>query len=134
MTRTMCPIKRGTLLLTIFFAFSLIICQAEQKIKMRKKQQAMKQEVAKYIPIGSSIEDAQRILEANGFKCMLREQRSFAEMNYGELVERQENMDFLWCDKEKGSWLFCDRRWQVAIVHKNGIVSDIFVSIGLICM
>ena len=134
MTRSLDQKKRGLGLLAFVFAASVLMCQAgEKKMTMHKNAKAMKQEIAKQIPIGSNIKDAKRIMEANGFKCKLEEQGSFAEMGKDErFVRRHDNVDFLYCDKEKGGFI-CSRRWQIAIVHKDDIVSDIFVSISQTC-
>ena len=93
----------------------------------------MKQELKKFIATGGAIEDAKRIMEANGFTCVMNERSDFAEMEEDEFLATHHDLDYLYCDKERGGF-FCDRRWQVAIVHKNGVVSDILVSIGLTCL
>ncbi|MFY9571093.1 MAG: hypothetical protein WAV20_06840 [Blastocatellia bacterium] len=128
------PKKRGLVLLALLFAASVLMCQAEEKkMKMHKNVKVMKQEIENQIPIGSSIKDAKRIMEANAFKCKLEERGSFAEMGDDErFVRRHDNADFLYCDKEKRGFI-CSRRWQVAIVHKDTVVSGIFVSISQNC-
>ena len=43
-------------------------------------------------------------------------------------------VDFLYCDKEKAAFpyiLGVTRRWQIAIVHKNGVVTEVRVAISL---
>lgn len=134
MNRPVKAIKDGMPALALVFALPLLFCHVEEKkMKMHKKIGAMKQEIEKYIRIGSSIENAKQIMERNGFKCRFVERGSFAEMGDDErFVRRHDNADFLHCDKEKGGFI-CSRRWQVAIVHKDGIVSDIFVSISQTC-
>lgn len=126
---------RGIILLVLFLAVSLVVCHAAQKrMKMHNNEKAMKQEIAKQISIGSTIEDARRIMEANGFKCELMERASFADKDHDGRIVSRRNLDFLWCDKEKGTWFFCDRRWQVVIVHERGIVNEIVVAISQTCM
>jgi hypothetical protein len=118
----------------LIFLFPFHADSKTPKLKMHNKTRVMKQEVQKYIPTGTAIEVAKQIMEANGFTCTLKEKADFAEMEgNGDLVARHGAIDYLYCDKEKGG-LFCARRWQIAIVHENGVVSDILVSIGLICL
>ena len=115
----------------ILIITSLAFCQDQQdKMKLYKNPKDMKQEIIKYIPIGSSIKDAQRIMEANGFKCELKH-GSFTVVNAGEPGPGvvYHNMDYLYCDKEVNSEIFSLRRWQISIVHKDGVVSDVFMSI-----
>jgi hypothetical protein len=110
------------------------VSQKNIKIKLDNRIASLKQEIKKHIPTGTTIEDARRIMEANGFKCQLMERSFFAEREEDDHpLPVHSDIDFLYCDKEKGG-LFCDRRWQVAIVHEHGIVSDVFVSIGRICL
>jgi hypothetical protein len=124
---------RVTLLLFLFFVAPLLTAEAEGRMKMHKNQESMKKEVAKHIPIGSNIKEAQRIMEANGFTCIIMENESFADMGEYGPVKTYRNQDFLWCDKVKSVLLLCERRWQVILIRKDDKVADIFVSIGLTC-
>src|SRR6266404_5423637 len=102
-----------------------------KKMKMHNNVNAMKEEVLKRIPIGSSIEYAKAVMKKNGFKCEMMWNDSFAgEDDKGNRVTR-EGMDFLYCDKEKMAFPLILRRWQIAIIHKNGVVSEVSVSIHL---
>lgn len=100
-------------------------------MKMHKNEKAMKQEIAKQIPIGSTIEDARRIMEANGFKCEMRERESLADKDQDGRIVTHRYLDFLSCGKEKPTWWLTERRWQVLLVHEGGIVSEIVVAISL---
>ena len=99
-----------------------------KKVKLHNNVEAMKQEVLKRIPIGSSMEYTQEVMKKSGFKCQLMWNESFASDGAGKIPRKG---DLLYCDKEKSAFLVFDRRWQIAIVHKNGVVSEMFVSIGL---
>jgi hypothetical protein len=127
-----------SLLLTILIITSPAFGQAKQeKIKLHTKAEATKQEIAKQIPTGSSIIEAKRILETNGFYCHLSERRG--PLSEFRSVIRKNNIEgeFLYCRKEKFLWtlrrpweaLIYKRLWEVAVVHKKGVVSDVFVSI-----
>src|SRR5262245_45467332 len=129
MNRTMNHIKKQIFLFIMLLLVSCSACRSdENKIKMYKNPEDMKQEILKHIPIGSSIKDAQRVMEANGFKCEMS-YGSFVEMYEGERFPRakHDNTPHLYCDKEVNSEIFSLRRWQIAIVHKDGVVSDVFM-------
>ena len=101
---------------------------------MNKKLASMKKEIQKHIAFGSELEEARQIMEANGFKCQLMERSSFAEREEDDHpLPIHLDIDFLYCDKERASGLFCTRRWQIAIVQKNMRVSDVFVAITRTC-
>jgi len=119
-------------LVFIFFVivFSLTNGQAQpKKMKMRNNAKAMRQEVHKHIPLGSSVSDGQRILAANGFNCTLKQKGSFVEINEDKAVVEHKNLDFLSCDKTESVFV-STRLWQVAIVHKNGVVTEILDSVA----
>jgi hypothetical protein len=124
-------------ILIILITF-VLVCQAEEtKIKLFLSAKATKEEILKRIPIGSNLEDAKRNMEANGFSCKKMEKAYFSEQDYQDKHEKptiHANIDYLYCDKEVSESLYCARRWQVAIVHNNGIVSDVLVSTGRICV
>jgi len=134
MIQSLLPTAKAICAYTLLFAIPLVSPPSgEKKMKMLKKVEAMKEEIEKQIWVGSSIQSAKKTMERNGFKCIFIERGSFAEMADEErFVRRHDNADFLYCDKEKGGFI-CSRRWQVAIVHHDGIVSDIFVSISQTC-
>jgi hypothetical protein len=134
--------KISVILVIILIAASLTFGQAQQnKIKLHTKEKATRQEIAKQIPIGSSIEDARRIMETNGFSCVLSQ--PFPSPNEIRPVVQENKIEdsFLYCRKDKFLWtlrrpwesLVYTRLWEVAIVHKNNVVSDIFVSIWRNC-
>ena len=79
-------------------------------------------------------EEAQKVMEANGFTCKKKERASFSEQDNNAKLTLHENIDYLYCDKELSDSPYCVRRWQVAIIHNDGVVSGILVSTGLICM
>lgn len=125
---------KQTVILIFLLTFALI-CQAEErKIRLVKSAKDTKQGILKKIPIGSSIEEAQNIMEANGFICKKKEGGAFSEQDNDGKATIHKGIDYLYCDKEMPESPYCVRRWQVAIVDSNGVVSDILVSTGLICV
>lgn len=105
------------------------------KMHMHKHVNAMKREIAKQIPIGSSIKDAQRIMEANEFGCAQKEHAQFIVTDGNQPEVEYNALDFLYCKKEKPVWyeLLHSHVWEVAIVSKDGVVTDILVSFWRNC-
>lgn len=102
-----------------------------KKIKMHSNVKAMKEEVLKRVPIGSSIEYAKDVMEKNGFKCKMMWNESFADHDdKGNNITRK-GMDFLYCDKEKMVFPLILRRWQIVIIHQKGIVSEVVPAISV---
>jgi hypothetical protein len=123
-------------ILSLLVIGPLILYEGQNgKIRMHDDAKSMKAEVLQKVPIGSSIQDAKPIMEENGFRCEMH--------NNGGFVERQENdpsgkgsilhdnADFLLCGKRGTPFLSVFREWIVIIVHKNEVVSDIFVNTGV---
>ena len=113
----------------ILLMASLAFSQTQpKKIKMQNSAKSMQQEIEQTIPIGSNIADAQQILQANGFRCQMKQQESFIEVTANKAVVEHKNLDFLFCDKS--DHMFINTRfWQVAVVHKKGTVSEILNSV-----
>lgn len=97
----------------------------------------MEQEILRFIPIDSSIEQAKYLMEKNGFKCEYIKNGTFSrsrDNENGRDRTRQaiyKNIDYLYCDITK-SFFIVNRRWQASIVHENTKVTQVFVSTGLI--
>ena len=97
----------------------------------------MEEEISQFIPVGSSIDRAKRIMESNGFKCEYRENGIFSKMredpNFpGGKQTLYKGVDFLSCDRSKIVGILREIRWKVAIVHdENREVMFISVNIGL---
>jgi hypothetical protein len=104
----------------------------KDKIQMHDDAKSMKEEVMKKVPIGSSIPDAKRIMEENGFSCEMYKNGSFTERQENDPEGKRniyhENADFLLFAKEGKPFQYVFREWRVIIVHKDDVVSDIFVN------
>ena len=81
----------------------------------------MVEAVLSEIPLGTSVEDAARFMEREGFACT-------RETN-AEFLNRK-GLDYIRCDRSEGGVVA--RRWQVAVVHKDGKVVEIITSTGLV--
>ncbi len=101
-----------------------LITAEDNRIELSDNYENVKLSILKVIPEGSDLNTAKSIMEKNGFQCRIMKDASFSED--GKLYE---HIDFLYCDLEKG--FFISRRWQVAIIFKNGLVVEIHVSTGL---
>ncbi|MGB5969242.1 MAG: hypothetical protein WBG70_13040 [Spirulinaceae cyanobacterium] len=97
----------------------------------------MEEEISQFIPVGSSTNQAKRIMESNGFKCEYNENLTFSKVrddpNFpGGKYTTYRGVDYLSCDRSKMVAVLRERRWQVAIVHdENREVTFISVNIGL---
>lgn len=122
------------LLIALFAIIILpLFCGGQtKKITLTESVQVTKQEILNRIPLGSDIEEAKEIMKQNDFKCKMKQNAAFVEYDDEESEILHEGEDFLWCEKSKVIGVLTRRRWQVIITHKNGVVSNIFVSSGLI--
>ena len=77
--------------------------------------------VLTHVPVGSTVNDAQRFLEQEGFQCSRHTNDTF---------QGHKGVDYIYCDRE-GGWLIY-RRWQLAIVHRDGKVVEVLASTGLV--
>ncbi|MDY6785130.1 MAG: hypothetical protein SW833_21735 [Cyanobacteriota bacterium] len=95
----------------------------------------MEQEIQRFIPLGSLVTEAQKIMESNGFVCEYAENSTFIRGRHDPSAPgriRQtiyEGVDYLYCDISKGFIVF--RRWQATLVHEDSRVTLISVSTGL---
>ena len=105
------------------------------RIRMYDDKKSMKEELLKFVPVGSSVQDAKRIMEENGFACeMYTNDSSIETFENDPLSERtitHDNADFCYCDKRRTPFQLVAREWKVMVVHKNNVVSDIYVNTGL---
>lgn len=105
------------------------------KFKFHEEPDLMEQEIMRVIPLGSSISEAKKIMEGNGFKCEYVEKGSFVrerdDSNAPGRVRQTsyEGIDYLYCDQSRG--FIVSRRWQAAIVHEDSKVTVVAVSTAL---
>ena len=105
------------------------------QIKYSEDPDLMEQQIYAFIPVGSSIKDAKKFLEKNGCKCEYFEKTTFVvfredENARGRVIQTlHKDKDFLSCDKHDGFIVY--RTWFISVVHKDGIVENVYVSTGL---
>jgi hypothetical protein len=81
----------------------------------------MVEAVLGHAPVGTPIDDAQRFMEREGFDCR-------RETN-AEFLDRK-GLDYIYCDRSEGGVV--RRRWQVALVHRDGQITEVIASTGLV--
>ncbi|HLP88451.1 MAG TPA: hypothetical protein VK184_07655 [Nostocaceae cyanobacterium] len=104
------------------------------KFKFYKDPDIMEQEISRFIPTGTSIVEAKKIMERNRFKCEYSEKDTFARTREVPDTSVPEaiffrNVDFLLCNHSKGFIVTQD--WIVGIFHENGLVTNVAVNYGL---
>ena len=87
----------------------------------------MKSTLREKIPDRTTLAEAKDFMEREGFECSIKRNGSFSE----EGVSR-DGIDYLYCDRHDRVDTWVSRRWQIALVLKDGTVNDVYVSQGLI--
>jgi hypothetical protein len=99
----------------------------ESKMHMYEDTAAMKQEILKFVPMGTKLDVAQKTMEQEGFRCEFMKNKTYVTDHGRESTPT----NFLWCDKRSGGGVVT-RRWQVVMEDKDGTISTASVSTGLI--
>ena len=86
----------------------------------------MQQALSAEIPVGTSVTDAESRLRTRGFRVSRMTNASFSDQ--GGI---REHLDYVYGDMSEGVGLVI-RRWQVAVVHQHGAVTEVSVSTGLV--
>lgn len=81
----------------------------------------MANQISAKVPTGTPVDDAQEFMEREGFTCTRT-----ANGDWGE----RKGLDYLYCDRTEGGVV--SRRWQIAIVHADGKVTEVLANTGLI--
>jgi hypothetical protein len=88
-------------------------------IPLHVDETAMKAEVLRHVPVGTPVEDAERIMSSSGFDCTY-------------FSPGGDDPPLLFCDVyQKEDWLV-SRRWMVSFYCNDGKVTRVDVSTGLI--
>jgi hypothetical protein len=82
----------------------------------------MMEAVLAQAPVGTPIAEVQSFMEREGFKCSLCTNDAFLD---------RKGLDFIYCDRFDGGG-FVKRRWQVAVVYRDGKVVEVLASTGLV--
>src|SRR5262245_50464512 len=101
---------------------SIAGCAAPQPVTRGIEEPArMAEAVLGRIPVGTPVEEAQRFMEREGFDC-------YREAD-GATIGRP-GLGYIYCNRSDG--VAIKRRWQVAVVHRDGKVVDVLASTGLV--
>jgi hypothetical protein len=84
---------------------------------------AMKAALLKHLPAGTPLARAQAFMAREGFHTKMIKNGSWSEGG-----KDHDGLDFLYCDREDPSAAWVSRSWQVAVVIRDGAVSDVLVS------
>jgi hypothetical protein len=85
------------------------------------KPERMVEAVISGVPIGTTVDEAQRFMEGEGFQCRREANTKFLDRG---------GLDYLYCNRYEGG--IVKRRWQVAVVHRGGKVVEVLASTGLV--
>jgi hypothetical protein len=100
-------------------------CRSHHSVTRGIKEPAlMTQTISKHIPAGTTLDQAQRWMEREGFRCSRKSNSEFAAL--------EGRRDYLYCDRSEGEMASVDRRWQVALVHRGGKIVDVSATTGLV--
>jgi hypothetical protein len=97
---------------------ALVSCSRADRLSTRPDQATA--QVQGWIPAGTPITQARRIMEQHGFTCSLVTNRGFADLHAA---------DYIYCDRRESS--ITQWRWQAALVFSEGKVSAVRVTTGL---
>ena len=78
-------------------------------------------EVQRWVPIGTQVSQARRIMQQHGFSCSLVTNGAFADLR---------GVDYLYCDRRESG--ITQHRWQAALVLVRGKVSAVHVTTGVV--
>src|SRR5713101_3012007 len=107
--------------LTVLLAMGVGCASSHSVTRGIQEPPRMIEVILDQIPVGTSLADAERFMQSEGFKC--------SQTTNGEFLGHR-GLDYLYCDRSDGG--IVQRRWQVAIVHGDGKVSEVLASTGLV--
>jgi hypothetical protein len=107
--------------------------QAKKPIPLYATQAEMKAEIAKRIPVDSSIESARKTMTENNFVCQVPQEHSFVEIDDNNSQTIHKNIDYLYCTKQVPGFP-CAIKWQVALVENEKLIQSVLVSKSSICL
>src|SRR6266567_614408 len=107
---------------TLALALVLVVTGCARNERLQEQPAAATSQIRGWIPGGTSLPDARRIMEQHHFTCSMMTNSSFGDLKAA---------DFLYCDRRDPDSRITPiviRRWQVALVLSDGRVSDVRVS------
>ena len=104
-------------LLLIALIAGCVTNRSAPAIHLTEDAEVTTQEILKHIPVGSSIENAERVMLQEGFECS---------------HELDSKGTYLYCDIQKNEKAPVSRRWQIIIRYQESKVRSVSVTTGLI--
>jgi hypothetical protein len=74
------------------------------------------------VPVGTPVDDAQRFMEREGFTCSRESNADFRD---------RKGLDYIYCRCDRPLDLFVSRGWMIAIVHRDGKVTEVLANTEL---
>jgi hypothetical protein len=96
-------------------------CSPDQPLSPRPDQAAA--QIQSWVPIGTSLVEARRIMGQHQFTCAVMKNSRFADLK---------DIDFLYCDRHSPGGTLLVRRWQVALILSNDQISEVRVTSDLV--
>ena len=95
-----------------------------------RDRQAMKSAILQGVPLGTSVQQAQRFMEGEGYTCSVTRNGTFYErLAFCDAGLKHAGIDFLNCRRLQGDGaLFMSRFWEVALVLDRDTVVDVLVA------
>lgn len=81
----------------------------------------MERLILRKVPVGASVTAAEQYMKTQGFDCSRKVNAEFGSRS---------GIDYLYCDRREG-WLV-QRRWQIAVIHRDGRVTEVEAGTGLV--
>jgi len=118
----------------IFLVPTLIFgcSSSSRRIKFEGNLAVVKTEIQNLVPVGSSVAEAKKLMEYDGFECTEKLNGKFVENISFRQHKQYEGIDFQNCVRDESEVSFggaTERKLSVAIVQQDDRVTDILVNI-----
>lgn len=123
----------GLVLLTL--TVSCAVLADEKKMAFRPGAKPMRNEIRRFIKVGTPIATADKIMTENGFTCRHKKNDDFLATDEGstdsKFIQRK---NFLYCERTEEGYVAMSpsRRWKAALINENDKVANVMVSFELI--
>jgi hypothetical protein len=105
------------------FAILLAVTGCSHGEKLSDQPAKAAAQIQTWVPIGTPLADARKIMEQHHFICSTKTNSVFGDLK---------GIDYLYCDCSASAGWPVQQRWQVALVLTNSKVSDVQVGTGLV--
>ena len=112
-------------ILALAILFTAASC-AHRPAPLSDKPAQAESQIQSWVPVGTPLADAQRIMQQHNFTCSVSTNSSFGDLH---------GADFLYCDchfADSGFTPIVYRVWKVALVLGDGKITGVRVSTGLV--